>query len=47
MYGQFKRAVEFALSSDNKELTYLKTLVRGRTKLAIADVTYSGDHFGS
>ena len=44
-YGQFKSAVDSALLSDHEKLTYLKTLVTGKAKLAIADVSYSGEFY--
>ena len=44
-YGQFKSAVDSALLSDHENLTYLKTLVTGKAKLAIADVSYSGEFY--
>ena len=40
--GQFKSAIDSADLTDDEKLTYLKTLVVGKAKLAIADVAYSG-----
>ena len=40
--GQFKSAIDSANLTDDEKLTYLKTLVTGKAKLAIADVAYSG-----
>ena len=39
--GQFKSAIDSVNLTDDEKLTYLKTLVTGKAKLAIADVTYS------
>ena len=39
--GQFKSAIDSA----NLKLIYLKTLVTGKAKLAIADVAYSGQFY--
>ena len=39
--GQFKSAIDSANLTDDEKLTYLKTLVTGKAKLAIADVAYS------
>ena len=44
-YGQFKSAVDSTLLSDHEKSTYLKTLVTGKAKLAIADVSYSGEFY--
>ena len=40
--GQFKSAIDSANLTDDEKLTYLKTLVTGEAKLAIADDAYSG-----
>ena len=40
--GQFKSAIDSDNLTDDEKLTYLKTLVTGKAKLAIADVAYSG-----
>ena len=40
--GQFKSAIDSANLTDDEKLTYLKTLVTGKAKLAIADVAFSG-----
>ena len=41
-FGQFKSAIDAKVLSDNVKLTYLKTLVSGNAKNAIADFAYSG-----
>ena len=41
-FGQFKSAIDAKVLSDNVKLTYLKTLVSGKAKNAIADFAYSG-----
>ena len=41
-FGQFKSTVDSAILSDDEKLTYLKTLVVGKAKSAIADYSYSG-----
>ena len=43
--GQFKSAIDSANLTDDEKLTYLKTLVTGKAKLAIADVAYSGQFY--
>ena len=41
-FGQFVSAVDSARMSDDVKLTYLKTLVTGKAKNAIAEFAYSG-----
>ena len=41
-FGQFISTVDSALLSDDEKLTYLKTLVVGKAKSAIAEYSYSG-----
>ena len=41
-YGQFISTVDSAILSDEEKLTYLKTLVVGKAKSAIAEYSYSG-----
>ena len=41
-YGQFKSAIDSQSLSDDVKLTYLKTLVTGRAKIAIAEFAYCG-----
>ena len=41
-FGQFKSAIDSASLSDDVKLTYLKTLVTGKAKVAIAEFTYCG-----
>ena len=41
-FGQFISTVDSALLSDDEKLTYLKTLVMGKAKSAIAEYSYSG-----
>ena len=41
-FGQFKSAIDSAQLSDDVKLTYLKTLVTGKAKVAIAEVAYCG-----
>ena len=41
-FGQFISTVDSAILSDDEKLTYLKTLVMGKTKSAIAEYSYSG-----
>ena len=41
-FGQFKSAIDSALLSDDVKLTYLKTLVTGNAKVAIAEFAYCG-----
>ena len=41
-YGQFKSAIESQSLSDDVKLTYLKTLVTGKAKIAIAEFAYCG-----
>ena len=41
-YGQFKRAIDSQSLTDDVKLTYLKTLVTGKAKIAIAEFAYCG-----
>ena len=41
-FGQFKSAIDAKVISDDAKLTYLKTLVSGKAKHAIAEIAYSG-----
>ena len=41
-YGQFKSAIDSQPLTDDVKLTYLKTLVAGNAKIAIAEFTYCG-----
>ena len=41
-FGQFKSAIDSAPLTDDVKLTYLKTLVTGKAKTAIADFAYCG-----
>ena len=41
-FGQFKSAIDSAQLSDDVKLTYLKTLVSGKAKVAIAEFAYCG-----
>ena len=41
-YGQFKSAIDSQSLTDDVKLTYLKTLVPGKAKTAIADFAYCG-----
>ena len=41
-FGQFKSTVDSAVLTDDTKLTYLKTLVTGKAKTAIAEFSYSG-----
>ena len=41
-YGQFKSAIDSQLLTDDVKLTYLKTLVTGKAKIAIAEFAYCG-----
>ena len=41
-FGQFISTVNSAILSDDEKLTYLKTLVVGKAKSAIAEYSYSG-----
>ena len=41
-YGQFKSAIDSAQLTDDVKLTYLKTLVTGKAKTAIAEFAYCG-----
>ena len=41
-FGQFISTIDSAILSDNEKLTYLKRLVVGKTKSAIAEFSYSG-----
>ena len=41
-FGQFKSAIDIAPLRDDDKLTYLKTLVTGKAKVAIAEFSYCG-----
>ena len=41
-FGQFKSAIDSAQLSDDVKLSYLKTLVTGKAKVAIAEIAYCG-----
>ena len=41
-FGQFKSTFDSAALTDDTKLTYLKTLVTGKAKTAIAEFSYSG-----
>ena len=41
-YGQFKSAIDSQSFTDDVKLTYLKTLVTGKAKIAIAEFAYCG-----
>ena len=41
-FGQFKSAIDAKYLGDDVKLTYLKTLVSGKPKNAIAEFAYSG-----
>ena len=41
-YGQFKSAIDSQPITDDVKLTYLKTLVTGKAKIAIAEFAYCG-----
>ena len=41
-YGQFKSAIDSKSLTDDVKLTYLKTLVTGKAKIAIAEFAYCG-----
>ena len=41
-FGQFKSAIDSSSLTDDVKLTYLKTLVTGKTKTAIAEFAYCG-----
>ena len=41
-FGQLKSTVDSAVLTDDTKLTYLKTLVTGKAKTAIAEFSYSG-----
>ena len=41
-FGRFKSTVDSAVLTDDTKLTYLKTLVTGKAKTAIAEFSYSG-----
>ena len=41
-FGQFKSTVDSAVLTNDTKLTYLKTLVTGKAKTAIAEFSYSG-----
>ena len=40
--GQFKSAIDYQSLTDDVKLTYLKTLVTGKAKTAIAEFAYCG-----
>ena len=40
--GQFKSAIDAQSLTDDVKLTYLKTLVTGKAKIAIAEFAYCG-----
>ena len=42
LFGQLESAIESQSLSDHAEWTYLKTLVTGKAKRAIAEFAYSG-----
>ena len=42
LYGQFKSAIDSQTLTDDVKLTYLKTLVTGKAKIAIAEFAYCG-----
>ena len=44
-FGQFKNAIDAKVLSNDVKLTYLKTLVSGKAKKAIAEFAYSGIFF--
>ena len=44
-YGQFSSAIDSQTLSDDVKLTYLKTLVTGKAKAAIAEVAYCGSMY--
>ena len=44
-FGQFKSAIDSALLTDDAQLTYLKTLVTGKAKTAIAEFAYCGSMY--
>ena len=41
-FGHFKSAIDSAQLSDDVKLTYMKTLVTGKAKVAIAELAYCG-----
>ena len=41
-FGQFKSAIVSQFLTDDVKLTYLKTLITGKAKTAIADFAYCG-----
>ena len=41
-FGQFKSAIDAKVLTDDVKLTYLKTLIPGKAKKAIAEFAYSG-----
>ena len=45
--GQFKSAIEAKVLSDDVLLTYLKTLISGKAKNAIAEFAYSGTFYSN
>ena len=44
-YGQFKSAIDNQSLTDDVKLTYLKTLVTGKAKTAIAEFAYCGEMY--
>ena len=44
-FGQFKFTVDSAVLTDDTKLTYLKTLVTGEAKTAIAQFSFGGDMY--
>ena len=44
-FGQFKFTVDSAVLTDDTKLTYLKTLVTGEAKIAIAQFSFGGDMY--
>ena len=44
-FGQFKSAIDSAQLTDDVKLTYLKTLVSGKAKSAIAEFAYCGSMY--
>ena len=42
LFGQFKSAIDAQSLTDDVKLTYLKTLVTGKAKTAIAEIAYCG-----
>ena len=44
-YGQFINAIDLQSLTDDAKLTYLKTLVTGKTKIATAVFAYRGSMY--